>query len=106
MRISLIIPVYNEARAIDRCLANLKALEGEGVLEEISAIRLESTQLVARYAGRFDVKMKLNGDFRYDVRLMQAIREQMEQRDGENASGSMDLTRSKAVYSPNKVTSP
>ena len=29
MRISLIIPVYNEAGAIDRCLANLEALEGE-----------------------------------------------------------------------------
>ena len=29
MKISLIIPVYNEAGAIDQCLANLAALEGE-----------------------------------------------------------------------------
>lgn len=29
MKISLIIPVYNEADAIGRCLANLEALEGE-----------------------------------------------------------------------------
>lgn len=99
------VPEEEQTR-LEALTALLEALEEEGVLEEISAIRLESTQLVARYAGRFNVKMKLNGDFRYDVRLMRAIREQMEQRDGETASGSMDLTRSKAVYSPDKGTSP
>ena len=55
---------------------------------------------MVRYAGRFDVKMKLNADFSYDVRLMQAIREKMEEQDGEGACGSMDLTRSPAVYAP------
>ena len=32
MRITLIIPVYNEAGTIDQCLANLEALEGEAEL--------------------------------------------------------------------------
>lgn len=76
----------------------LEALGEEGVLSQISDIRLESTRLTVRYAGRFDVKMELNADFGYDVRLMQAIREKMEGQDGEEASGSMDLTRSPAVY--------
>ena len=78
----------------------LEALEVREVRGEVSAIRLESTYLVARYAGRFDVKMKLNADFSYDVRLMRAIREKMEEQDGEGACGSMDLTRSPAVYAP------
>ena len=78
----------------------LEALGEEGMQSQISEIRLESTQLTARYAGRFDVKMELNADFGYDVRLMQAIREKMESQDGEDASGSMDLTRSPAVYAP------
>lgn len=78
----------------------LEALGEAGVQSQISDIRLEATQLVARYAGRFDVKMELNADFGYDVRLMQAIREKMEEQDGKDASGSMDLTRSPAVYAP------
>ena len=52
MKISLIIPVYNEAGAIDRCLANLEALEGEaeilfadggstdGTLEKLAGCRV------------------------------------------------------------------
>lgn len=78
----------------------LTALGEEGIQSQVSSVRLEATQLVARYAGRFDVKMKLNGNFSYDVRLMQSIRREMENKDGENASGSMDLTRTPAVYTP------
>lgn len=80
--------------------ALLEALGEAGMQSQVSDIRLEATQLMARYAGRFDVKMKLNADFSYDVRLMQAIREKMEEQDGEGACGSMDLTRSPAVYAP------
>lgn len=80
--------------------ALLEALGEAGMQSQVSDIRLEATQLMVRYAGRFDVKMKLNADFSYDVRLMQAIREKMEEQDGEGACGSMDLTRSPAVYAP------
>lgn len=80
--------------------ALLEALGEAGMQSQVSNIRLEATQLMVRYAGRFDVKMKLNADFSYDVRLMQAIREKMEEQDGEGACGSMDLTRSPAVYAP------
>ena len=74
--------------------ALLEALGEAGMQSQVSDIRLEATQLMVRYAGRFDVKMKLNADFSYDVRLMRAIREKMEEQDGEGACGSMDLTRS------------
>ena len=77
--------------------ALLEALGEAGMQSQVSDIRLEATQLMVRYAGRFDVKMKLNADFSYDVRLM---REKMEEQDGEGACGSMDLTRSPAVYAP------
>ena len=80
--------------------ALLEALGEAGMQSQVSNIRLEATQLMVRYAGRFDVKMKLNADFSYDVRLMRAIREKMEEQDGEGACGSMDLTRSPAVYAP------
>ena len=89
-----------EAAQLEALTALLKALGEEGIQSQVSAIRLESTYLVARYADRFDVKMELNADFRYDVRLMQSIRREMEGKDGEGAAGAMDLTRSPAVYSP------
>ena len=95
----LTVPEEEQAR-LEALTAVLEVLEAEELLSQISTIRLNATQLVIRYAERFDVKMKLNADFSYDVRLMQAIREQMELKDGENAAGAMDLTRSPAVYAP------
>ena len=82
----------------------LEALEAREILREVSSIRLESTYLVARYAGRFDVKMKLNADFDYDVRRMQSVRQQVELQNGEDAAGAVDLTQERysAVYSPAK----
>mgnify|MGYP001099718790 CR=1 FL=1 len=79
----------------------LEALEVREVRGEGSAIRLESTYLVARYAGRFDVKMRLNADFNYDVRRMESVRQRMEAERGEEVAGSIDLTQEKysAVFS-------
>ena len=86
----------------------LEALEARETLREISSIRLESTYLVARYAGRFDVKMKLNANFDYDVRLMQSVRQQVENMEGIDAAGSIDLTQERygAVYSSAKGVRP
>ena len=46
--------------------------------------------------------IKLDADFAYALRLMQAVREQMELRTGGEVRGSIDLTQSKhdAVFSP------
>lgn len=93
------IPEEEKTR-LEALIGLLEALGEAGIQSQVSTVRLESTYLMARYAGRFDVKMDLNADFAYDVRLMQSVRREMEGKDGENASGSMDLTRSPVVYSP------
>ena len=82
----------------------LGAIEGADLFHEISQIQLETTRLIVRYADRFDVKMKLNADFGYDIRRMQAVREQMDAPYGPEAAGTIDLTQEKheAVYSPAK----
>ncbi|NBI67829.1 hypothetical protein D1646_13660 [Pseudoflavonifractor sp. 60] len=80
----------------------LEALVQEEALGQVSSIQLGKTQLTLRYLDRFDVKMKLNADFNYDVRLMQAVRLQIEEQYSTEAAGSIDLTQERynAVYAP------
>ena len=81
--------------------ALLEALGEAGMQSQVSDIRLEATQLMVRYAGRFDVKMKLHADFNYNIRLTQAIQLQIESEYTPQAAGSIDLTQEYgAVYSP------
>lgn len=81
--------------------ALLEELEKAGVSGQVTSIRFESTHLVLRYLDRFDVKMKLNADFNYDIRLMQAVQLQIEAEYGPQAAGAIDLTQEYgAVYSP------
>lgn len=80
----------------------LQAAEEEALTAELSSIRLEATRLTVRYTGRFDVEMKLNTDFRYDLRLMRTVREQLEERHGPQIAGTIDLTLEEydAAFSP------
>ena len=80
----------------------LGALEEAEIMDQVSSIRLESTQLVMRYLDRFDVKMRLNDDFPYNILMIQTVRPQIEEKYGPDASGSIDLTQEKygAVYDP------
>ena len=80
----------------------LEALEEAELSDQVSAISLDATQLTLRYLDRLDVLIKLDADFAYALRLMQAVREQMELRTGGEVRGSIDLTQSKhdAVFSP------
>lgn len=98
----------SEQTRLEALTGLLEVLELRESLQQVSSIRLESTYLVVRYAGRFDVKMKLNADFDYDVRLMQSVRQQVELAEGEDAAGSIDLTQERygAVYSSAKETLP
>lgn len=101
---SMLAVPESEKTRLEALTALLAALEEVELSEEITSIRLEATQLVVRYAGRFNVKMKLNADFQYDLRLMCTVREQMEQRYSVGVTGSIDLTQEKydAVYSPDE----
>lgn len=93
-----------EATRLEALTSLLGAMEGADLFREVSRIQLETTRLIVRYADRFDVKMKLNADFGYNIRLMRAVREQMEEAYGPEAAGTIDLTQEKheAVYSPAK----
>lgn len=93
-----------ETTRLEALTALLGAVEEAELFDQLSQIRLESTRLVVRYADRFDVKMRLNADFGYNIRLMQAVREQMEMKYGPETAGTIDLTREKheAAYSPAK----
>ena len=93
-----------EATRLEALTALLGAMEDADLFREISRIQLEATRLIVRYADRFDAKMKLNADFGYNIRLMRAVREQMEEKYGPEAAGTIDLTQEKheAVYSPAK----
>lgn len=91
----------SESARLTALTALLEALEEGEVTRDVSSIRLEATQLVLRYMDRFDVKMKLNADFYYNIRLMQAIRQQIEAQYTTEAAGSIDLTQEYgSVYSP------
>lgn len=93
-----------ETTRLDALTALLGAIENADLFGEVSQIQLETTRLILRYADRFDVKMKLNADYGYNIRLMQAVREQMEAEYGPEAAGTIDLTQEmhEAVYSPAK----
>ena len=91
-----------EKTRLEALIALLHALEEAELYGEVSSVRLEDTQLVLRYLDRFDVKMRLNDDFSYKLRLMQTVRLQIEERHSVDAAGSIDLTQAgyDAVYAP------
>ena len=84
--------------------ALLGALEQAELFSQVSSIHLEATQLTVRYLERFDVKMRINADFSYSLRLMQAVRKELEAQGSTEIRGSMDLTQKEqdAVFSPEK----
>lgn len=90
----------SEGARLEALTALLRALEEAEF--RVSSIRLETTRLTVRYLDRFDVKMGLGDDFAYDLRLMQAVQAQMEEQQGPQVAGSIDLTQSghDAVFSP------
>lgn len=92
----------SETTRLSALLALLEALEQAEFFQQVTEIRLENTQLIVRYLDRFDVRMALDADFSYNLRLMQAVREAMEAREGPEIRGSIDLTQKNndAVFSP------
>ena len=92
----------SETTRLSALLALLEALEQAEFFQQVTEIRLENTQLIVRYLDRFDVRMALDADFSYNLRLMQAVREAMEAKEGPEIRGYIDLTQKNndAVFSP------
>ena len=97
----LAVPQGQQAR-LDGLLELLAALEEAGMTADVSRVELGPTQMELRYAGRFDVKLALNADFRYELQVLRAVREDQENKHGPQAAGSIDLTQEEyqAVYDP------
>lgn len=92
----------SEQFKLDALLSLLGALDEAGMVPQISSIRLGSTQVDLRYLDRFDVKLSLDGDFRYHLQVLQKVEAQIEEKHGPDATGTMDLTQEgyDLVYSP------
>ncbi|MCI8304864.1 MAG: FtsQ-type POTRA domain-containing protein [Lawsonibacter sp.] len=97
------VPESEETR-LEALIRLLEALEAAELSTEVSSVHLDATQLTLRYADRFNVKIKLDGNFDYSLRVMKAVRENREAQDGPDARGSIDLTQEgfEAVYSAEK----
>ena len=95
----LAVPQGQQAR-LDGLLGLLAALEEAGMTGEVSQVDLGSTQMELRYADRFTVKLELNADFRYELQVLKAVREDQENKHGPQAAGTIDLTKEEyqAVY--------
>lgn len=91
----------SEQLQLSALIGLLEALEQEEMTGRVKSVQLESTHLTVRYLDRFDVKVRLNDDFSYSVRLMDAVISQIEADHGPEAAGSVDLTQEDygAVYS-------
>jgi len=83
-------------------LALLSALEELEALGNVSTLDLGDTRIELRWLDRFDVRLPLNGDFPYQLRVLEKGVEETTRRHGETSSGVMDLTQKdyELVYSP------
>lgn len=99
--VKLTVPEEEQPR-LDTLLSLLAALEKEEMLEQVSVIDLSATRVKLRYLDRFDVRLAPNGDFLYNLQVMKTVEEQITQKHGPEASGTMDLTQKgyDLVYSP------
>lgn len=97
----LALPQAEQAK-LDALLGLLAELDGLGMMDQVAAIELESTQVVMRYMDRFDVKIALNADFNYKLRTLEAAVVETEKNLGNQTTGTFDLTQEHytAVYSP------
>lgn len=91
-----------EQYRLDALLKLLAALEELDMAQNVSAIEVDSTQVQLRYLDRFDVKLLMKDDFRYNLRVLEKGVEETDRRHGDQAAGTMDLTQEdyELVYSP------
>lgn len=97
---SLAVPQSQQTR-LEALLSMLEAMENAGMTKDFSSIALGSTQMELRYLDRFTVKVNLGADFPYELQVISTVREDIEQKHGPQAAGTMDLTQEEyeVVYS-------
>lgn len=92
----------NEQDRLNALLSLLAALEDLERLDHVSEVELGLLQIRMRYLERFTVKLPLNGDFPYQLRVLEEGVKETTRRHGEQSTGTMDLTQKdyELVYSP------
>lgn len=88
----LAVPLSEQTK-LEALLQLLAAMDEAGMIGDFSSVELGDTQVKLRYLDRFDVLILLNADFRYALRVVSTVREQIEQEHGPDAAGTMDLTQ-------------
>lgn len=98
---SLAVPQSQQTK-LDALLSLLEAMEQAGMTQDFSSIALGSTQMELRYLDRFTIKVDMTADFSYELQVIKTVREDIEQKHGPEASGTMDLTQEdyQVVYDP------
>ncbi len=91
-----------ESAKKEALLSLLSAMEELGLMGSASEIDLGDTQVRLRWLNRFDVKLPLNGDFSYQLMVLEQGVEETTRRHGESSTGTLDLTQKDyvLVYSP------
>ena len=97
----LAVPQEEQDR-LNALLSLLGSLEELELLDRVSEVELGLLQIHLRYLDRFDVKLPLNGDFLYQLRVLEEGVKETTHRHGEQSTGTMDLTQKdyELVYSP------
>lgn len=97
----LAVPLEQQSR-LDGLLALLAQLQQQEMLGQVSQIEVTTTKIILHYLDSFIVKIPLNTDFAYQLRVLEAAVEQTQAKLGEQTRGTFDLTREDytAVYSP------
>ncbi len=86
----------------DSLLELLAALEEEDALSQVDLIDMSSsTQITMTYLGRFKVYLPLNGDYEYELRVLEAAIDTL----GELGEGTFDLTQQgyEAAFTPREL---
>lgn len=91
-----------EAPRLEALLSLLAVLKEKGLAQDMSTAQISATRITLRYQDRFDVKLPLNGDLFYKMDVLLKMVADLDQRVGEVASGTLDLTQQgyHGVYSP------
>jgi cell division protein FtsQ len=85
--------VDSEATQLSALMDLLEELETLEQLDRVSSIEMGTTQIKLRYLNRFDVKMPLNGDFHYHLRVLDESVKKINAEHGEQSTGTLDLTQ-------------
>lgn len=97
----LALPQEEQARG-DGLLSLLAALEELELMAHVSSVKLGTTRIEMGYLDRFTVILPLNGNFNYQLRVLEEAVLDLNNRVGETCTGTLDLTQENypAVYSP------